>query len=90
MTPIFTQIYFFQNDSEWLEMDFKHNFVQCGILTRDTPANVTFVTISFFEGIPNQFINHTCVKKMIYKYRVKSHEFTSTGLIATEEFKVKI
>ena len=33
----FTQIFFFQNDSEWLEMDFKHNFSQCNILTRKTP-----------------------------------------------------
>ncbi len=35
----------FQNDSEWLEMDFKHNFSQCNILTRSPPPpNVTFVT----------------------------------------------
>ena len=32
--PFFTQNFFFQNDSEWLEMDFKHNFSQCNILTR--------------------------------------------------------
>ena len=35
--PFFTQNFFFQNDSEWLEMDFKHNFSQCNILTRETP-----------------------------------------------------
>ena len=30
--------YFLENfekyDSEWLEMDYKHNFIQCNILTR--------------------------------------------------------
>ncbi len=50
--PIFHPNFFFQNDSEWLEMDFKHNFRQCKILTRETPPpNVTFVTF-FFEGFP--------------------------------------
>ena len=34
--PIFHP-FFFQNDSEWLEMDFKHNFLQCNILTHETP-----------------------------------------------------
>ena len=34
--PIFHPNFFFQNDSEWLEMDFKHNFSQCNILTRET------------------------------------------------------
>ena len=29
--PFFTQNFFSQNDSEWLEMDFKHNFSQCNI-----------------------------------------------------------
>ena len=33
--PFFTQNFFSQNDSEWLEMDFKHNFSQCNILTRE-------------------------------------------------------
>ena len=28
--------FFLQNDSEWLEMDFKHNFIKCNILTRET------------------------------------------------------
>ena len=45
--PFFTQIFFFQNDSEWLEMDFKHNFIKCNILTCKTPPNVTFVTFFF-------------------------------------------
>ena len=34
--PIFhfsPKIFFCQNDSEWLGMDFKHNFSQCNILT---------------------------------------------------------
>ena len=44
-----TIIFFLQNDSEWLEMDFKHNFIKCNILT---PHNVTFVTFFFFfEGV---------------------------------------
>ena len=31
-TPqFFTQKFFFQNDSGWLEMDFKHNFIKCYI-----------------------------------------------------------
>ena len=33
--PFFAQIFLCQIDSEWLEMDFKHNFSQCNILTRD-------------------------------------------------------
>ena len=35
-TPHFSPKFFFQNDLEWLEMDFKHNFSQCNILTRET------------------------------------------------------
>ena len=27
------KIFFLQNDSEGLEMDFKHNFIKCNILT---------------------------------------------------------
>ena len=50
-TPHFSPNFFFQNDSEWLEMDFEHNFIKCNILTRKTPPNVTFVTF-FFEGVP--------------------------------------
>ena len=47
--PFFTQNFFSQNDSEWLEMDFKNNFLQRNILTHETPPpNVTFVT--FFLG----------------------------------------
>ena len=45
--PFFTQNFFFQNDSEWLEMDFKHNFIKCNILTHETPPNVTFVPFFF-------------------------------------------
>ena len=41
--PFFTQNFFPQNDSEWLEMDFKHNFSKCNILTRESLPNVTFV-----------------------------------------------
>ena len=48
--PIFTQNFFFQNDSEWLEMDFKHNFIKCNILTRETPPYVTFVTFFFLKA----------------------------------------
>ena len=49
---IFHLNFFFQNDSEWPEMDFKHNFIKCNILTRETPLpNVTSVTF-FFEGVP--------------------------------------
>ena len=40
--PFITQNFFFQNDSEWLEMDFKHN------LTFDICHNFFF----FFEGVP--------------------------------------
>ena len=32
-TPNFSPNFFFQNHSEWLGMDFKHNFSQCNILT---------------------------------------------------------
>ena len=28
----FTQNFFYKNDSEWPEMDFKHNFKKCNIL----------------------------------------------------------
>ena len=38
--PIFTQNLFNQNDSEWPEMDFKHNFKKLFFLL-------------FFEGFPN-------------------------------------
>ena len=38
--PIFHLNFFFQNDSEWLEMDFKHNFIKCNILTRETPPQM--------------------------------------------------
>ena len=34
--PHLSPKFFFQNDSEWLEMDFKHNFIKCNILTRET------------------------------------------------------
>ena len=32
-TPHFSPKFFFQNDSEWREMDFKHKFIKCDILT---------------------------------------------------------
>ena len=36
--PHFSPKFFFlQNDSEWLEMDFKLNFIKCNILTCETP-----------------------------------------------------
>ena len=35
--PFFTQNFFFQNDSEWLEMDFKHIFIKYDILTSGPP-----------------------------------------------------
>ena len=35
-----------KNVSKRLEMDFKHNFSQCNILTRETPPMLHF----FFEG----------------------------------------
>ncbi len=39
--PHFSPKFFFlQNDSEWLEMDFKHNFSQYYILTRETPPTM--------------------------------------------------
>ena len=34
--PFFTQNFFFQNDSEWLEMDLKHNFIKCKTITHFT------------------------------------------------------
>ena len=47
--PFFTQNFFFQNDSEWLEMDFKHNFLKCDILTSGPPApQCDICHISFF------------------------------------------
>ena len=51
--PIFTQFFFFQNDSEWVEMDFEHNFIKCNILTRETPpqCNICYIFF-FFEGVP--------------------------------------
>ena len=33
--PFFTQNFFSQNDSEWLEMDFKHNFSECNVFTHE-------------------------------------------------------
>ena len=42
--PIFQPNFFFQNDSEWLEMDFKHNFIKCNILTHETPqCNICYI-----------------------------------------------
>ena len=60
--PFFIQNLFFQNDSEWLEMDFKHNFSQCNILTRETPplppqCNICYIFFFiFFEGFP--YLSH--------------------------------
>ena len=53
--PIFHLIFFLQKKSGLLEMDFKHNFRKCNILTSKTlpPHSVTFVTF-FFEGVPYQ------------------------------------
>ena len=46
----FTWNFFYQNDSEWPKMDFKHNFKKCNILSAGPPPppDVTFVTIFFF------------------------------------------
>ena len=44
--PFFTQNFFFQNDSEWLEMDFKHNFIKCDILTSGPPPPIFFFKAS--------------------------------------------
>ena len=47
--PFSPKIFFNQNDSEWPEMDFKHNFENCNILSVGPPPPiVTFVTIFFF------------------------------------------
>ena len=43
-STFFTQILFYQNDSEWPEMDFKHNFKNCNErLAAPPPSIVTFV-----------------------------------------------
>ena len=48
--PIFHPVFFLQNYSEWLEMDFKHNFMQFNILTRKTPpGNICYI---FFWRCP--------------------------------------
>ena len=36
----FTQIFFYQNDSEWPKMDFKHNFKKYGILSVRKSLNI--------------------------------------------------
>ena len=42
--PIFHPVFFLQNYSEWLEMDFKHNLMQFNILTRKTPpGNICYI-----------------------------------------------
>ena len=43
--PFSPKTFFNQNDSEWPEMDFKHNFENCNILSAGPPFIVTFVTI---------------------------------------------
>ena len=35
VTPHFSPNFFPQNDSEWLEMDFKHNFSKCHVFTHE-------------------------------------------------------
>ena len=64
--PFFTPNFFFQNDSEWLEMDFKHNFTKCIILTCETPpqCNISYI---FFEGVPNRPIFGKVI--MIWSHR---------------------
>ena len=50
-TPPFLPKIFFP---KWLEMDLKHNFIKCNILTRETPPkfNICYIFF-FFEGVPN-------------------------------------
>ena len=55
--PFFTYNFFFQNDSEWLEMDFKHNFIEYDILTSGPPPPpppppIFIFFFFFFEGVP--------------------------------------
>ena len=44
--PFSPKIFFNQNDSEWPEMDFKHNFKNCNILSAGPP-----------EGFPKGLMN---------------------------------
>ena len=39
----FTQNFFYQNDSEWPKMDFKHNFKKYGILSVFLKASLTII-----------------------------------------------
>ena len=53
--PFFSpKFFFYQNDSEWPEMDFKHNFKKYGILSvRPPPWYGKFHTFfSFFLRLP--------------------------------------
>ena len=56
--PFFTQNFFFQNDSEWLEMDFKHNFIKC---------NICYIFFCLFEGVPKVCSNLIWCKKYSVK-----------------------
>ena len=74
--PFFTQILFFQNDSEWLEMDFKHNFSQCNILTRETPRQSFKIRQSYqirqFYQIPESY------QILIPKQILESYQISKT------------
>ena len=60
--PFFHLNFFYQNDSEWPEMDFKHNFKKYGILSVRPPPpgmenSILFFSF-FFEGFPYTYYCH--------------------------------
>ena len=46
--PFSPKIFFNQNDSEWSEMDFKHNFKNCNILSVGPPPPYCNICYIFF------------------------------------------
>ena len=61
--------FFYQNDSEWPEMDFKHNFKKYENLS--DPRYEKFHTFFLNEGFPNKH----CTKIFIMEKEITSGEF---------------
>ena len=47
----FTWNFFYQNDSEWPKIDFKHNFKKCNILSGGGGGDPHFLPLSFFSSL---------------------------------------
>ena len=84
--PFFTQNFFFQNDSEWLEMDFKHNFIiKCNILTRETPPQCNICYIFFLKASLSLVLyknQKNCLEKL-FDYNPQVLSFPKLPLIIT-------